>query len=73
LSVKQTGIVAHDNACNLAEMQRQISVAAAATQSAVTAAELVYHRACVASSRSNNGSADIAIHNQALKALGVNS
>jgi hypothetical protein len=71
MSVKQTGVTAHDAACNAAELTRQVAVAAASTQAAVTAADLAYHRACVASSRANNGSSDIELHLAALRNLGV--
>jgi len=73
MSIKQTGVVAHDTTCNLAEMTRQTAVAAASTQAAVNAAEVIFHRACATSSRLNNSSSDIGVHLQALRALGVNS
>jgi hypothetical protein len=73
MSVKVTGTTAHDTACNLAEMQRQVSEAAATTQAALNTAAITYYRAVVASSKANNNSADISHALTALRQLGVNA
>ena len=41
----KTGNKTHDDACLQAEMTRQVSVAAASNQAAVTAAEIAYYKA----------------------------
>ena len=72
MSVKTTGNLVHDSTCNLAEMTRQIEIAAAGSNmAAALAADIKFCRACIASSRTNNNSADIALHNAALRSLGV--
>jgi hypothetical protein len=53
MSITKTGVKVHDDACNTAEMNRQVAVAAAGTQAAVTAAELIYYRACKTSALAN--------------------
>ena len=68
---------AHETAVNLAEAVRQSAVAAVAQspagQKASDAAEIVFHRAVLASCRANNSSAGMEASLLALKALGVNS
>ena len=49
----QTGVKAHDDVCQTAEMTRQVAVAAASSQAAVTTAELTYYRAIRNSARTN--------------------
>jgi hypothetical protein len=72
----QSGNLAHDNACGLAEAVRQAAVAnvamSPAGQKAHDAAEIVYHRAVIASARLNNGGNGIEASLSALRALGVN-
>jgi hypothetical protein len=66
----KTGVKTHDDACQKAEHDRQIAVAAAAnSQAAVTAAEIAYYKT-VRDSAFNNGlpHADFM---QALRNLGV--
>jgi len=66
---------AHDNAINLAESTRQVAVAAAAQspagQAAVNAAEVIFHRAVIASCKANNSSQGLAESLLALRALGT--
>jgi hypothetical protein len=71
MAVKTSANLVHNAVCNQAELTRQTSVAAATSQSAVRAADLVYYRALFASSRTNNNSADISMIVMALKSLGV--
>jgi hypothetical protein len=70
MSVIKSGVSAHDAAVNLAEGQRQIAVAAAATQAAVRAAEITFYRAVVSSCRTNNGGSGIEQPLNALRELG---
>jgi hypothetical protein len=50
----QTGVKAHDDTCQAAEMTRQVAVKAAGnSQSAVTAAEITYYKAVRDSARTN--------------------
>jgi hypothetical protein len=60
---------AHKTAVNNAESVRQAAVAAASTQAAVTAAEITYYRACLASAKTNNCGVEVYI--SALKSLGT--
>jgi hypothetical protein len=71
MSVKQTGVAAHDSTCNTAEMVRQVSVAAATSQSAVRSAELTFYRTVLSSARTNNMNADVAQVLEALRELGA--
>jgi hypothetical protein len=61
----------HEQAVNLAEGQRQIAVAAAATQAAVRSAEITFYRAVVSSCRTNNGGNAIEPALNALHEIGV--
>jgi len=72
MSVKTTGVAAHDAVCNAAELVRQNEIAAAGNnQSQAIAADIKFHRAVIALARSNNMYADVAVANQALRSLGV--
>jgi hypothetical protein len=61
--------VTHKNTVNTAEGVRQVSVAAAGTQAAINAAEIVFYRACRTSALTNNVSPTVYI--DALRALGT--
>jgi hypothetical protein len=67
----KTSNLAHDAAINTAEATRQVAVAAATTQAAVNAAEIVFHRAVLASAKANNSNQGVAESLSALKALGT--
>ena len=71
----QTGNLAHDRACDLAEAARQVSAAAAAQspsgQAAVVAAEIQWARACIQSCKQNNGGAGTECFTSLLRALGT--
>ena len=73
----QSGNLAHDNACSVAESTRQAAVQnvaqSPAGQKAHDAAEIAYHRAVIASARLNNGGNGVEASLSALRALGVNS
>jgi len=75
--VVKSGNYAHDTACAVAESVRQAAVAAvtqnAAGQVASNNAEIVYHRAVIASCKANNGGAGMEASLSALRSLGVNS
>jgi hypothetical protein len=75
--IVKTGVVAHDNACYLAEAKRQsdtVGVASsAAGQATMNAAEVTYHRAIIASCKANNSSQGLEASLSALKQLGVNA
>jgi hypothetical protein len=75
--IVKTGVVAHDNACYLAEAKRQSDVvgvaSSAAGQVVMNNAEIAYHRAIVASCRANNNSQGLEASLAALKQLGVNA
>jgi hypothetical protein len=72
MSIKQTGVAAHDSVCNTAELTRQNAVAAAGnSQSAVKAAELTFYRTVLSSARTNNMNADVALVLEALRELGA--
>ena len=49
--IVKTGGKAHDDTCLQSKMTRQVAVAAAANQAAVTAAEVTYYRAVKATAR----------------------
>jgi hypothetical protein len=70
MSVVKSGNAAHDNACALAEGQRQVAVRAASTPAAVRSAEVTFYQAIVASCRSNNNSSGIVPPLTALRELG---
>lgn len=54
MSIIKTGNAAHDTACNLAEMTRQISSSAAGgNQASLDAASVAYFRAVIASGVAN--------------------
>lgn len=71
----QSGNLAHDNACNLAEGTRQVSVAGAAQSAAgqvtVNNAEIAWARACVASCIANNNKIGAEPFQTLLRALGT--
>lgn len=54
--IVKTGVKAHDDTCLQAKMTRQVAVAAAANQAAVTAAEVTYYRGVKASALGNGPS-----------------
>jgi hypothetical protein len=53
MSVSKSGHQIHDAIVTAAEGVRQVAVAAAATQAAVNAAEITFHRAALASAKAN--------------------
>jgi len=53
MSISKSGNKSHDDTVNAAEGTRQVAVAAAATQAAVNAAEITFHRAALASAKAN--------------------
>jgi hypothetical protein len=55
MSCSQSGNKTHDTAVANAEGVRQTAVAAATTQAAVTAAEITFYKAVLASCKSNLG------------------
>jgi hypothetical protein len=67
--IVKTGVVSHDNTCLQAEMTRQVAVAAAANQAAVTAAEVTYYRAVKASALTNGLSEGVVEATLALRSL----
>jgi hypothetical protein len=69
MSTHHTGVVAFDTAANNAEATRQSAVSAAATQSAVTSAEITYFRTLRSLALANGISTST--FNDALKSLGV--
>jgi hypothetical protein len=71
--IVKSGVTAHDAACLAAEIARQNAVAGSPTQATVTAAEITYHRAVIASCRTNNSGNGLEASLSALKTLGVNS
>jgi hypothetical protein len=73
MSVIQSGKTAHDAACNLSEMQRQVAVKNAANQAAVITAEIAHYRNVVASCQTNNNGSGVSAALAALRSLGVNS
>ena len=68
MSAHNTLSKAFNDAANSAESLRQVQVAAAATQTAVMAAELTYFRTCRSLAIQNGLSP--ALFNQAIKSLG---
>jgi hypothetical protein len=71
----RSGNLAHDTAANVAEGARQAVVAAApqsaAGQATVTAAEIAWARAVIASAKANNGGFGIEPAVTLLKSLGT--
>jgi hypothetical protein len=67
--IVKTGVKLHDDTCLQAEMTRQVAVAAAANQAAVTAAEVTYYRTVKASCLANGLSEGVVECIQALKQL----
>jgi hypothetical protein len=67
--VGYSGVGAHDTNVAAAELTRQNAVAAATTQSALTTANINYHRAIATSALANGVSPSVSM--SALKALGV--
>jgi hypothetical protein len=65
----KTGNLVHDSNCAAAEMTRQVAVAAASNQAAVTAAEIQFYKTC-RDSAFNNGLPH-AQFVEALRQLGV--
>jgi hypothetical protein len=72
----QSGNRLHDAACLLAEIARQNAIIGVASspsgQVVMDAAEVTYHRAILASCRTNNSSAGMEASLSALRDLGVN-
>jgi hypothetical protein len=71
--IVRSGVAAHDAACLAAEVTRQAAVSGSPTQATVTAAEIVYHRAVIASAKANNGGNGVEASLSALMTLGVNA
>jgi len=75
--VVKSGNQAHDNACLAAENARQLAVqgvpSSPAGQVTYNNAEIAYHRAIIASCKTNNSSTGLEASLSALKSLGVNS
>ncbi len=75
--IVKSGVKAHDDACLTAEVVRQAAIATVAQspagQAAHNTAEIVYHRAVIASAKANNSSIGVEASLSALKALGVSS
>ena len=69
MSAHKTENAAFNATANAAEGVRQVAVAAATTQAAVTAAEITYFRACMKAAIANGVSTSN--FNDALKSLGV--
>jgi hypothetical protein len=73
----QSGNFAHDTACSVIESTRQAAVQnvaqSPAGQRAHGQAEIVYHRAVIASAKLNNSSNGVEASLSALRALGVNA
>ena len=71
----QSGNLAHDSACSLAESTRQAAVASAAQspsgQIAVNNAEIAWARACLQSCRVNNNGLGTECFTSLLRALGT--
>jgi len=68
--IVKSGVAAHDAACILAEGVRQAATAGSPTQATVDAAEIVYHRAVIASCKANNGGNGAEASLRALQDLG---
>jgi hypothetical protein len=68
MATSQCENTAHKNAVNAAETTRQVAVAAAGTQAAVNAAEVVFFRACISSAKTNG--VPVSHYTEALRALG---
>ena len=70
-----TGVIAHDNACYIAESKRQSAVfgvaSSAAGQVVVNNAEIAWARACIASCIANNNSVGAEPFQSLLRALGT--
>jgi hypothetical protein len=72
MAISQTGVRTHDLAVAAAEAVRQTAVAAAGNnQASVTAAEIVFYRAVLASCKTNNNGAGAEAAVTALKQLGT--
>jgi len=72
VSVAQSANQAHNAAVAIAESARQAAVAAAGNnQAAVTAAEIAFYRACLASAKANGCGTEVFV--TGLRSLGVNS
>jgi hypothetical protein len=69
MSQSQSGSQAHNTTVNAAEGVRQVAIAAASTQAAANAAEIVMQRACLASALLNGIQPGVYI--TALKSLGT--
>jgi hypothetical protein len=70
MSTNQSDNKAHRDAVNLAEGQRQVSVAAAgANQATALAAEIVFYRACISSAKTNG--VPVSHYTEALRSLGL--
>jgi hypothetical protein len=69
MSVIQSDKFVHFQNCALSEMQRQVAVSAASTQSAVRSAEILHNRTCLASAKANGCGLDPFL--TALRELGV--
>lgn len=70
-SVVKTGVLAHDNACLAALTTLQGALPAAATQAAVNALYITFHKAVVASCKANNNSSGMDPSLTALRSLGI--
>jgi hypothetical protein len=71
MSWQKTGVLAHDNACLVAEAVRQVAVAAASSQVQVRNAEIAFYRSVRASCVANNNYSGIASATFALRELGT--
>jgi hypothetical protein len=67
----RTGVTAHDAQIYLAEMARQVSQTAGASQAVVRAADIVYARAVRASCVANNASSGVEQYTAMLRELGT--
>lgn len=72
-SVVKTGVVAHDNACLSALNTLMAGLQTATTQAAVNALYVTFHRAIVASGKTNNGGNGIGPSLDALRSFGLNA
>jgi hypothetical protein len=70
-SVIQTGVKAHDDACNKGLVALQAAIAGTPTQPQVNSAYITHYRNCLASAKTNNGGNGLEPFASALRSLGA--
>ena len=71
MSVIKTGVKAHDDALANAERTRQAAAVAGALQATLTAADIAYARAALASCKANNNNSGVEQFSTMLRELGT--